>query len=121
MDADVSVDGEEGMSDEQKALKVKPLFLVKPKTIGAEDIKRAEDATGICIIECSEPEAARFVEPPVMADMDAQARAAISLMRYIVDNTQGYSSTFYGSMLIKHFVDILMYSPKPQSVAKVKK
>lgn len=108
------------MSETNQKPKVKPLFLVSPKAISARDIRRAEQECGICIVECSDPETARFLEPPIDAEMDVQARAALSLMRYITANTSGTSTTFYASTLTKFFVDALLQAPKPASVPRVK-
>ncbi len=107
-------------TNEQRT-RIKPLFLIKPKTIGARDIRRAEKMAGICIIECQEPEAARFLEPPIDAEIDVQARAALSLMRYIMRNTTSATQTYYASTLIQTFVDALMYAPTPAKVPSVKK
>lgn len=90
------------MSDEQKTPHMLPLVLVKPGTMSREDITRAEERSFICIVECTEPEAARFLDPPPYANIDAQARAAMSLLRYIT----GFKSTdsITGGALIKWYV-----------------
>jgi hypothetical protein len=103
------------------APRLKPLFLIKPKTISAKDIRRAEKQAGICIVECTEPEQARFLEPPINAEIDVQARAALTLMRYILDNTNNSSVTFNGSMLVKWFTNALLHESRPAAVPKVKK
>ena len=65
------------MSDPLKPPDRKVLFLVKPNTVSREDITRAEQLSMICIIECAEPESARFLEPPLDAGLDRQARAGL--------------------------------------------
>jgi hypothetical protein len=100
---------------------LKPLFLVKPDTVSKEDIVRAEKQSGICIIECSDPESARFLEPPFDADIDVQARAALSLVRYISSQSSGVGTTFYGANLMKMFLDAVLHWPSPTRVERVKK
>lgn len=105
------------MSDESK-LTVRPLFLVKPNSMSREDIQRAEEQTGICIVECAEPESARFVEPPIDVDISAQARAALLTFRAVVRNSAG---TFYKTDIMKWFIDVILEQPAVQRVATVKK
>lgn len=109
------------MTDEQKSERIKPLFLVKPKSMSPRDIRRAEKLAGICIVECAEPESARFLEPPIgAASIPEQAQAALMLMRHVM--AQGHStSTFVKADLVKWFVDALMYQPQPTRVERVKK
>lgn len=107
-------------SEPAKSARLKPLFLIKPNSMSARDIRRAEKLAGICIAECEAPEAARFLEPPIDADIDVQARAALSLMRYIVTETSTTTAMFYGSTLIKRFVDMVIASPRPPVVPHVK-
>ena len=109
------------MSDDAKPpQRMQPLFLIKPKTISAKDIKRAEQRCGITIVECSDPETARFLEPPIDADIDAQARAALSLFRYIVRGTESPTTVFYGGNLIKWFTNTLIEQPLPPRVPRVR-
>ncbi len=97
--------------------KLRPLFLTKPKTISREDIKRAERLCGICIVECAEPDATRFCEPPIGMDLDTQARAALTLMRTIVNHE---SQNFSRAELTKWFVKELISWNQPNSVPVVK-
>lgn len=106
------------MSETQK---LKPLFLIKPKTMSRADIRRAEKLTGIVIVECEQPESARFLDAPPDAGLDVQARAALSLMRYIVANGSGATATFYKGDLTRFFIDALLTAPTPKSVAPVKR
>jgi hypothetical protein len=101
--------------------KTKPLFLIKPGTIKASDLKRIEKECGIVIAECKEPDAVRLLEPPIGADIDEQSRAALTLFRYIAEGTVGYSTTFYGATLIRFFVNALLEGAQPKRVEKVKK
>jgi len=112
------------MSDKAALSKerIKPLFIVKPKTMSRRDIKRVEKLTGLCIIECAEPESCRLLEPPVDAGIDVQAKAALSLMRYIINdvtvsNTNG---SYYKATLIMRFVDAIVNASRPAPVAGVK-
>src|SRR5579859_2535047 len=84
--------------------KLKPLFIVKPKTMQRRDIRRAEEQAGICIVECSDPESTRFLEPPPDAGLAIQARAALSLMRFVVAS----AGPFQRGELLKWFVDQLL-------------
>ncbi len=102
-------------------IKVKPLFLIKPKSMSPRDIRRAEKLAGICIAECEAPEQARFLEPPLDATIDAQARAALALMRYVIDNTTNPSTIFYGANLVKWFVEKLIAAPTVNRVPPVTK
>ena len=91
------------MSDQVKMLK--PLFLVKPGSISRKDIVRAERHSGICIVECSEPESARYQELPMQYDLPDQARAALSLMRNVLESS---TPTFQRGDLTKWFVQALL-------------
>lgn len=96
---------------------IKPLFIVKPKTISRRDIKRAEEHAGICIVECSDPDSTRFLDPPPAADLDVQARAAISLMRMI---NKSSAVQFQRSELNKWFVDMMLdWKAQPATVPPV--
>lgn len=107
------------MSDAATTTKLRPLFLITPGTMSRKDIRRAEQQCGICIAECKAPEQARFLEPPSLVDADAQARAALQLFRYIVQQTQGTTTTFYGVNLVRQFVDTLLSAPRPANVPRV--
>ncbi len=109
------------MADEEKKPRVLPMFLVKPGSMSQGDIERAEAKCGIVVVECEAPESVRLLEPPVDADIDLQARAALSLMRWVSASYSSQTPNFSGAMLIKHFVDILLESSRPESVSKVKK
>jgi len=102
------------MSDTKNMLK--PLFLVKPQSVSRKDIIRAEKHCGICIIECSDPDASRYSEPPLGANLDEQARAALSLLRMIMASQ---SPDFKRSELTKFFVNALLNGSRPQSVSPV--
>lgn len=47
------------MSDDKKP-RMKPLFLIPPKSMSAKDIRRAERLAGIVIAECSDAPSARL-------------------------------------------------------------
>lgn len=102
--------------DTQKPL---PVLLVKPGTVSKEDIARAETLGFICIIECTEPEVSRFVEPPIMANIDEQARAAMRLMRYIVYETN--APTLDRDGLVRLLVKALLDGHQPAPVTRPKK
>lgn len=108
------------MAEEQKS-RVKPLFLVKPGAITATDIERAERECGICIIECETPDAVRLLEPPIDAGIDAQASAALSLTRMVLNHEGNSYTTFTKAGLIEWFTRALMYGSQPKAVAKVKR
>lgn len=109
------------MSDDKAKERIKPLFLVKPKSMSRRDIRRAEKEAGIVIVECEEPQTTRLLEPPIDQEIEVQARAALQLMRYVLNNTAGPTTTFYGSNLVKFFVDAMIYQPPPSRVEKVAK
>src|ERR1700676_4273517 len=84
---------------------LKPLFIVKPGSVSRKDISRAEKHAGICIIECADPESARYQELPLQYNLNDQARAALSLMRIVLRST---STDFKRGDLTKWFVEQLM-------------
>jgi hypothetical protein len=97
---------------------LKPMFLVKPGTVSRRDINRAEKHSGILIIECADPDAARYQELPLQYDLDDQARAALSLMRVVISSP---SPNFTRGELTKWFVEQLMnWDKKPENVPAVK-
>ena len=87
---------------------LRPLFLIPFGAMTRSDIRRAEKLTGACIVECKNPTEARFLEPPLDAQLDVQARAALSLMRTVIaHNDQNFSR----GTLTKWFVDQLINPP----------
>ena len=99
---------------------VKPLFLITPDTISAADIERAEKECGIVIVACSSPETARFLEPPATATVSDQARAALSLMRVII-NGEKLESYWTQGTLVRWFVRQLIDGKPIEPVRKVGK
>jgi hypothetical protein len=95
-----------------------PLFLVKPGTIKRPDIRRAEKNCGITIVECSDPESARYSVPPITANIHEQARAALELFRWIASGDSG--SVFYQRDMTKYFVKLLLEGSKPIAAEPVK-
>lgn len=93
-----------------------PVLIVKPKTISRADIKRAEEQGFLCIIECKEPESARFLEPPVHADIGPMAEAAVRLMRIVLSS----SATWTRGDLAKQWAHILLNEQMPKPVPPVK-
>jgi hypothetical protein len=104
------------MSDAIIKTKYRPVFLVKPGTISPRDIKRTEKQAGICIVECSDPESARFLDAPLDQDIDAQAAAALRLMRFVVSHNE---TSFTKGTLMKWFLEVLMTQPAPAPVKRV--
>jgi len=96
---------------------LKPLFLALPGSISRRDILRAEKMCGICIVECKDPDAARYSEPPLGANLDEQSRAALSLMRVIVSAGE---QNFTRGQLTKWFVEELLTWKRPPEVKRVK-
>lgn len=96
--------------------RMKPLFLVKPGTMSRADIRRAEKLAGVCIVECADPEGSRYSDPPIDAEIDVQARAALSLLRVILRQE---SPTFHRGDLTKWFVNALLESRPPAPIAPV--
>lgn len=97
---------------------LRPLFVVKPNTMSRKDIQRAEKLAGICIVECGEPEACRFLEAPPTANLDEQARAALALMRVILS---AQKTDFSRGEMTKFFVDFLLNNKTPEQVMPVKR
>lgn len=96
---------------------LKPLFVVKPGSVSRKDIMRAERHSGICIVECAEPEAARYQELPIMHNLDDQARAALSLLRMVIHSQ---SVDFKRAELTKWFVQQLLEGHSPAQVLPTK-
>ena len=92
------------------------LFLVKTGTISREDIQRAKDECGVTIIESSEPDEARFLEPPVSATIDDQASAALATIRMVVNADK---SSWYPADIMRLFMRVLFESRAPKLVKKV--
>lgn len=104
---------------EPRDTRLQPILLVKPGTVSRRDITRAERKGGICIVECETPWQARFVEAPLHANIDEQARAALSLLRYVLNGPVTGTSYTRGE-LTKVFVDaIVNFNAKPAHVAPV--
>lgn len=102
------------MSEQKKLM---PLFLVKPGTMSARDIRRAEKLSGIIVVECAEPDSARYSEAPFTGDIDMMARASMELLRIIM--RQPNSELNRGS-ITKWLVEILLTGTKPLPVETVK-
>lgn len=103
------------MADD-KPSRLQPLFLVKPGTVTRADIRRAEKLGGICIIECADPESARYSEPPLEAQLDVQARACLSLLRMILRSP---GVDFKRGDMTKFFIEALLNEGKPLMVTPV--
>jgi hypothetical protein len=99
-------------------IKWHPLLIVKPKTMSRTDIRRAEKLGGICVVECADPETARFVEPPVHMGGDAMAVAAVSLVRYVLAQSSG-SVTITPNQIARWYVDILLKGSSPATSPSV--
>lgn len=103
------------MDQPQKAMAV---LLVRPKTISRKDIERAERIGGICIVECADPESARFVEAPALVErLEVQARAALWLLRRVVE---GQEQQFSRGELTKWFVGALLDGKRPDPAPSVR-
>lgn len=94
-----------------------PLFLIKPGTMKRADINRAKKMSGVCIVECSDPESARFLEPPIGGNVEEHARAALQLFRLVLRQQE---QTFSRATLTKWFCDALLDETKPAVVPRVK-
>lgn len=97
-----------------------PILMVKPGTVSKKDIELARNLGFILIIECDEPEAARFVEPPIPASMDDQTRACLDLFRYVMD-TGNRDTVFYKVDLVQRWVRALTQGKRPDSVPPTEK
>lgn len=95
-----------------------PVLIVKPGAISKDDIKRAEQKGFIIVIECEDPASCRFLEPPCTAPLDAKMRAAMQLLRYIMDGNKGVM--WHRETLITKWVDALLNESPPDPVERVK-
>ena len=101
------------MSEQRK---LQPMFLVAPGSISVKDKRRAERLCGICIVECKDTASAKYSDVPMGADLDDQARAALTLMRFVVTTPQ---ANFTRAEIIKWFVEELTNWRTPEKVGKV--
>jgi hypothetical protein len=63
---------------------MKPIIILPPKTVSAEDIKALRD-NGICVVEAKNPAAVKFVDPiPAASCRTAIEDAAIKLSRKLL-------------------------------------
>lgn len=88
-----------------------PLLIVKAKSVTRADIQRAARLAGVCIVECTEPEGARYAEPPLGVAPDRHAAACMALVDYIVTTTPNpgcTSVTFDRGRLVERLVRLLM-------------
>lgn len=97
-------------------IRIKPLLVVKPGTISRRDIARAEKSASVLVIECADPESARFMLPPPESTIGDQAGAALSLMRMVLSTSE---PTFTRGTLTKFFCDALLRNDKPKPVPPV--
>lgn len=99
--------------------KIMPVLIVKPNSLSRRDIARMEKAGFILVVECKEPEACRFLEPPSSTDIEPQARAALSLIRQVVNHSND-NPMWDKNTIGNWWAQILMAETKPKTVEKVK-
>jgi hypothetical protein len=97
--------------------KLKPVLVVPPKSISRDDIEKVEAQGGFLVVECADPDAARFLFPPPEADLDQQAQAALALMRMVLSSQ---AHTFTRGDLTRWFVDVLLNAPQPKPIKPIK-
>lgn len=90
--------------------KLNPLFVVKPKTMTRADIRRVEKHCGITVVECSEPDAVRYLEAPPTSSQDEVSAAALSLLRFMMNS--GHVEFKRGD-ITKFIVDMLLKGKQP--------
>lgn len=95
-----------------------PVLIVKPNTVSKADIRRAEKQGFILIVECSEPESVRFVQPPMDADIPAQSAAALELLRVVMEKDSSTNVTV--GFITKRWASILMNYLPPKEPRKAK-
>lgn len=93
----------------------KPLFLIKPGTIKKEDIARAERHAGVCIVECDDPEGARFLSQIPAGDITAQGYAALKVIEWISSLND---TTIYKSQITQYFTSLIVAQAKPVLAVK---
>ena len=96
----------------------RPLFFIKPDSMSPKDIKRAEKS-GICIVECADPEAIRQCQPLPLSTVNAQARAALEFIRFVV-SYPNQAAVWTKGDVAKSFVELLLRSEKPAETEQVK-
>jgi hypothetical protein len=112
------------MAEENTKKRSLPLLVVKTGTVSKEDIKRAEESAFICIIESENPEALRILDMPLQtASLDAQSRAALSLLRRIL-SAGNSTANLQKADLVQIYVEALIGKeevvPKVPSAKQVK-
>ena len=93
----------------------KPLFLIKPGTIKKEDIARVERHSGVCIVECEDPEGARFLTQLPTGDISAQGYAALKVLDWIASQTE---TSIYRSQITQYFTRLIIEQAKPVLAVK---
>ncbi len=85
--------------------RIRPVVVLKPGTMKPRDMKMLR-SNGICVVECEDPSALRFIEPPVIGDYSLAERAAISLARVLMTETNDVHMSKINNRAL--FAEILM-------------
>lgn len=100
---------------ETKESRVQPIVILPLDTMSAEHQQLLRD-NGICVVECSDPDLVRFLEPPP-ADYSVAERAAIELFRRV----RGREGSLFRSDLNALYIDILLRGSKMERPPEVPK
>ena len=103
------------MSDEQKATNRQPIMVLPRGALSAEDIERLR-ANGICCVEADDPDAIRFVDPPL--DVSVIDRCAGQIFRRILDRADRTDT--YTARTLGDFLAQAIASQVPQEVTRAK-
>lgn len=96
--------------------RMRPILIIPPGDMSAEDIKRLND-NGICTVEAKNPSMVKFLDPiPSAAQRTKVEEAAIALSRKMLTQGFWHNGETRGT-LAAHYVDLLVkgtpLDPKP--------
>lgn len=95
--------------------KMQPVAILKKGIMPKKDIA-ALRKNGLCVVECDDPDAVRFIEPPLpMLGYDRIEQAAIALTRKLLklDNTAYVQGQDIAVMFVRILVEGTRLAPPP--------
>lgn len=96
--------------------KMKPMVILPKGLMVEEDMQRLRD-NGICVVECEDPDAVRFMDPPPGVGYERCELAAIELSRRVLSSTGHLDTKDLASLYVK----ILLDGSRMELIPKAKK
>ena len=97
-------------------LRVLPVIVLPTGQMERADIEELRKA-GFCAVECKDPAAVRFLEPPPTS-VSNRERAAFRLMRTMLATGNG-GTTFERNAIARSLATILMAEPEPEPIQQI--